>query len=310
MTLHWKPATLTTAGFLLLTGALLALTPSTALAQCGSQASSCKNCHEVQAQLPVNAQGDWHISHAFGDFCQFCHAGNVQATEAELAHQGMVSPLADPQASCSSCHPTDARDLAVVYGTALGVEVGSGGSAVSEATAAPTDAPAAGPDAPGEPPAAEIVDYNAQYAETAEERPVNPGNLILAGVIGTIALGGGGYILRRERQRGGLLRASRAIKPEAGSLTEADRPATASPAEALRPVAEPAPAPSAEPEPLFTALAALDTPGRQALAQLLRDPQTASDLLRRLARLDPEVLRTLRSLDRETRALLLALTSD
>ena len=48
-----------------------------AQAQCGSQASSCKNCHEVQAQAPVNTDGTgWHQSHAFGDFCYICHAGN------------------------------------------------------------------------------------------------------------------------------------------------------------------------------------------------------------------------------------------
>jgi hypothetical protein len=55
---------------------------------------------------------------------------------------------------------------------------------------------------------------------------------------------------------------------------------------------------------------ALDPLGRRALEKLLRDPQAASDLLQRLARLDPEMVRGLRGLDRETRALLLALTSD
>ena len=67
--------------------------PRQADAQCGSSASSCKNCHEVQGEYPVNASGDWHISHAFGDFCEFCHAGNVQATEMEAAHTGMVLSL-------------------------------------------------------------------------------------------------------------------------------------------------------------------------------------------------------------------------
>jgi hypothetical protein len=61
---------------------------------------------------------------------------------------------------------------------------------------------------------------------------------------------------------------------------------------------------------MLLAIAALDPLGRRSLGQLLRDPATASDLLRRLARLDPEVVRTVRGLDRETRALLLALTSD
>ena len=34
--------------------------------------------------MPVANNGDWHKVHAFGDFCEFCHAGNVQATAGEL----------------------------------------------------------------------------------------------------------------------------------------------------------------------------------------------------------------------------------
>ena len=45
------------------------------LAQCGSQASSCKNCHEVKGENAVNAKGDWHISHAFGDFLRVLPCG-------------------------------------------------------------------------------------------------------------------------------------------------------------------------------------------------------------------------------------------
>jgi hypothetical protein len=57
-------------------------------------------------------------------------------------------------------------------------------------------------------------------------------------------------------------------------------------------------------------LQALDPAGRRALGQLLQDAETASDLFRRLARLDPNMLRTLRSLDQNTRELLLALSKD
>ena len=39
--------------------ALIAAQP--AQAQCGSQASSCKNCHETQGKMPVNNDGTgWH----------------------------------------------------------------------------------------------------------------------------------------------------------------------------------------------------------------------------------------------------------
>jgi len=61
---------------------------------------------------------------------------------------------------------------------------------------------------------------------------------------------------------------------------------------------------------LLAAIAALDPVGRNGLEQLLRDPGAASALLRRLASLDPELIRVVRGLDRETRALLLALTSE
>src|SRR5512135_3385000 len=84
------------------------ITATPAKAQCGSQASSCKNCHEVQGQKPVNNDGTpWHTSHAFGDFCYICHGGNQQATDETAAHTGMVPPLSDIKASCASCHPND-----------------------------------------------------------------------------------------------------------------------------------------------------------------------------------------------------------
>jgi hypothetical protein len=288
----WKPILLASTGVLLLAGALLVLTPSPADAQCGSQASSCKNCHEVQAQDPVNSEGDWHVSHAFGDFCEFCHAGNVQAPEADLAHQGMVAPLADPAASCSACHPADARDLAVVYGATLGIEVGAGGGQAPAAS--PTDSPttAAPADTSGvssEPAAAEMIDYNALYAETVEgRRPISTGNLILGILIAALVLGGGGYVAWNERRR--------RVRP-------------ASTLEASLPMPE-ATTPPEEPGSLLEAIAALDPLGRRALEQLLHDPANASAFLKRWARLDPELIRTLRGLDRETRALLLALTSD
>src|SRR5512140_3993159 len=96
-------------------------------AQCGSQASSCKNCHEVQGKHPVNADGTgWHQSHAFGDFCYICHGGNNQATDETAAHAGMVSPLSDVQAACAQCHPNDLQARADVYAKVLGQPVGMG----------------------------------------------------------------------------------------------------------------------------------------------------------------------------------------
>jgi hypothetical protein len=287
MSASWKAAALSSAGVLALAGVMLLISPAPAEAQCGSSASSCKNCHEVQAQDPVNADGDWHVSHAFGDFCEFCHGGNVQAVDAEAAHQGMVEPLADPKTSCGACHPSDAHDLAVTYGVTLGVAVGAG----QLPAAAPSDAPAAATVASTATaiPAAELVDYNAIYAETAGGPTPIGGDAILGVLIAALVVGGGGYVFWNERRR----RARLSGAAEAAAVTSA---------------AERTPA--AEPVSLADAIAALDPSGRRALEQILRDPQTASEMLRRLARLDPDLIRTLRALDGETRALLLALTSD
>ncbi len=121
-------------GVLLVTGSVFLMTATPAKAQCGSQASSCKNCHETQAQDPVNNDGTtWHTQHAFGDFCYLCHAGNNQATDKVVSHTGMVAPLADIDASCKSCHPTDTLALAQTYATTLGQQVGTGGSGASHA---------------------------------------------------------------------------------------------------------------------------------------------------------------------------------
>ncbi len=114
--------------FLALAPLSLFLTSRPAEAQCGSSASSCKNCHEVQGQDPVSNNGEWHVAHAFGDFCEFCHAGNVQAKSQDEAHIGLVDPLIDVKASCQSCHPQDYQDKAQVYATVLGVTLGSGGT--------------------------------------------------------------------------------------------------------------------------------------------------------------------------------------
>ena len=182
---------------------ILLTTATPARAQCGSQASSCKNCHETQAQKPVNADGTgWHQSHAFGDFCYICHAGNNQATDKAAAHEGMVAPLADVKASCQQCHVADLDARAKVYADKLGVAVGSGAAA-----------PASGGDAAAAPSTASnqtcnqlvvddpnAVDYAANYNEIVLGRkPINWGNMILIGMIGLMLVGGGGFVILREK---------------------------------------------------------------------------------------------------------------
>jgi hypothetical protein len=214
-----------TAGLLILIvcGIALAL-PQPAKAQCGSQASSCKNCHEVQAKDPVNTDGTgWHQSHAFGDFCYICHAGNNQATDKDAAHAGMVAPLADVQAACQQCHPNDLDARAQVYAVALGVKVGMGASSAPAATtvAAPTATPSApvqGAYVPPAPVAASntsgLVDYVQRYNQNAlDQQPTNWGNVILLFLIAAMAIGGGFLIITHE----GLIRVSfKDTKPVAG----------------------------------------------------------------------------------------------
>ena len=201
---------------LIVAGIALAFTQP-AHAQCGSQASSCKNCHEVQGQDPVNNDGKpWHTSHAFGDFCYICHAGNQQATDKVAAHTGMVSPLSDIKASCAQCHPNDLQARAQVYASILGVDISAGGSTSSSPTTASTatPAPAGQSSAPSSPASAaavapvatldandpNLVDYVKRYDENVLGiRPTNWGNVILMVMIGLLLVGGGGFVITREK---------------------------------------------------------------------------------------------------------------
>lgn len=217
--------------FLLFLGSLFAILLAAVAveAQCGSEASSCKNCHEVQAQDPVNNDGTgWHESHAFGDFCYICHAGNQQATDKDAAHVGLEPPLADIKASCQSCHPNDLNERADVYAKALGVEIGAR-TAVTATPATTTSDTAASDATAVVAPAAEttsvtttdqaevcppgskdlavddpnLIDYVQHYNQVVRgETPVNWGDLTLVGLIVLVVLGGGGFVIINEARRG------------------------------------------------------------------------------------------------------------
>jgi cytochrome c553 len=185
---------------------LLSATPASA--QCGSQASSCKNCHEVQGKDPVNADGTgWHQSHSFGDFCYICHAGNQQATDEATAHQGMVDPLSDVEAACQQCHVADLQERAQVYADTLGVDVGTGSTGAeqpvapatsSESTIEETSAPAAVPAVDYNDP--NLVNYSQDYdQQVLGKYPTNWGNVILIIMIVMLLLGGGYLVLTREK---------------------------------------------------------------------------------------------------------------
>ena len=190
-------------GILLVVASVFLMTATPAKAQCGSQASSCKNCHETQAQKPVNTDGTaWHTQHNFGDVCYLCHAGNNQATDKVAAHTGMVAPLADINASCKSCHPSDTQAKAQIYATTLGQQIGTGASATAAATSQPASstAPITTEAAPAVVvPAADMVDYSQRYDAVAlGKTPTNIGNIILIVILALIVLGGGFFVLKRE----------------------------------------------------------------------------------------------------------------
>jgi hypothetical protein len=180
------------------------------LAQCGSQASSCKNCHEVKGEDPVNSNGEWHTAHAFGDFCEFCHGGNVQATDEATAHQGLVAPLDDIKTNCSSCHADDYQTRAKTYATALGVTIGAsdGGStpppadsaASSNTATQPTQQVAQQAPAPAATPTyAEVTDYVAAY-RAANPLPPSTGTIFTGLMLGLTVVGGGAFVYWNEKR--------------------------------------------------------------------------------------------------------------
>jgi hypothetical protein len=274
-------------GLLILASAFVISVPS-ADAQCGSQASSCKNCHEVQGQMPVNDKGDWHISHAFGDFCEFCHAGNVQATDQDTAHADMVDPLLDLQASCGACHPQDLQDRAQVYAAVLGTTLTSASASTGQGQTfdassteneevshhvdvASLEASNMVIDDPN------VVDYVERYKrEVLGIRPINYGNIILGFLIAFVGLGGGAFVIRNEHRL--------ADKKEEENLAFQDD---------VKSMAE--------------VILALSPSAHQALNRVLSDPDKADALLSSLSQIDPDLVHQIRDLENETLALLLIL---
>ena len=279
------------------------------LAQCGSQASSCKNCHEVKGEDPVNAKGDWHISHAFGDFCEFCHAGNVQAPDKAAAHEGLIDPFGDVQANCSSCHADDFQAKAEKYATALGVTIGasttkppaaSSGSGSSQPSSQPPaqqpPAPAAQETAPKPaivlPPQAEIVDYT-QPAST-----VNTGNVIAALLLIVTVVGGGAFVYWNEKRLRKAKAAAAAVA--AGAVAQAAGEDATTSIDQLPP----------EVVKLLPTLKQLDPRTLKALRIILSDRKRGEDLLQSLSVINFAVLDEMKRLDKKELSLLLALAAE
>ena len=278
-------------------------------AQCGSQASSCKNCHEVKAADPVNAKGDWHISHAFGDFCEFCHAGNVTATDKAAAHEGMVTPLGDVKANCSSCHADDYQTRAEKYATALGVTVGASdtkppaASSGSGSTQPPAQQPPAQPAQEAAPKPAmvlpattgktEIVNYN-QPANS-----VNMGNVIVALLLIVTVVGGGAFVYWNEKR----LRKAKLVVAVGAVVSAA---AQSGAEEAATSFAQLSP----EVVKLLPTLKQLDPRTVKALRIILADRKRGEDLLQTLSVINFAVLDEMKRLDKKELSLLLALAAE
>lgn len=288
---------------LLLAGSLLLLPASNVNAQCGSQASSCKNCHETQGQKPVNNDGTaWHTEHQQIDACVNCHAGNPQSMDKTASHTGMVPWESDVKAGCFSCHPDDYMAKAQIYATTLGVTLGGGapGTAATQPAATSnvpvtTTAPAAaGPASgivvsePGE------IDYTKQYNETVlGQRTINWGNVIVVVIILAIALGGGTFVYWNERRLRGL----KGFFPQSLFPNKVAQTAEAPVVEGY----------SIEVTALLPLIARLNPVGLHALKHILQEPEQANEMLHALAHLDPELVRRVQSLDKDSRALLMAL---
>jgi len=283
---------------ILMAGFFLLLPAMEATAQCGSQASSCKNCHETQGEDPVNADGTtWHTQHTQIDACVSCHAGNPQSTDKLQSHTGMVSWYSDVKAGCFACHPDNYILLAQEYATSLGVTLGEVSSAPTpdtpESTSVTTTTvetiPSGGGmviDQPG------TIDYVQQYNETVlGEHPINWGDVILVVMILSILLGGGVFVYWNERRRRGLkgFFTAKADKIPQGEVIPVVAGYTSEVTELL---------------PL---IAKLNPVGKHSLKRILSNPEQANEMLHTLSHLDPDLVKRVQELEKDSRALLMAI---
>jgi len=276
--------------------------PRPVAAQCGSSVSSCKDCHEVKKQDPVNTKGEWHTAHAFGDFCEFCHAGNVKGTDKASAHTGLIDPLSDVKGSCQSCHPNDYEARAAKFATVLGKPIGSGtaSAAAAPAAAAPVTA-AAGACAPTAPSGGQLIDLNKVYASASLPQSGNTGNFILAGLIAATALVFGGLVWHYERPlpRGvAAFRQLLATPASPAAVGEEGEPLAG--AFAGRP----------ELASLLPLLNTADPETVRALAHLLADRENGPRVIKAAGHLDSRVLAALGEADPKALAALLALAKE
>lgn len=126
----------------LLTAALLLLSLGRA-AQGAWEGNQCVACHEAE-RLPISLGHtfqEWHASvHARGGVgCEKCHGGDASATDAAVAHRGVL-PGSDPKslvgpmhivATCGGCHSIEAKAYATTVHAHQVEESGHGATCVT-----------------------------------------------------------------------------------------------------------------------------------------------------------------------------------
>jgi hypothetical protein len=289
-------------GTILVAGFFLFFPSREVNAQCGSQASSCKNCHETQGQDPVNNDGTaWHTEHAQIDACVSCHAGNPLSTDKTQAHSGMVPWDSDVKAGCASCHPDDYTQLAQGYATTLGVTLGAAGptqaATTPQATSVTTSTVGTISGGGGGMVVSEpgTIDYVQQYQQTVlGEHPINWGNVIVVLLLIAIIFGGGTFVYWNERRLRGL----KGFFPFRAIPTAQ---------EGVIPVVE---GYSSEVTELLPLIAKLNPVGLHALKRILANPGQANEMLHAVSHLDPELVRRVQALDKDSRAMLMAVAGN
>jgi hypothetical protein len=303
----FKLLVLITIGLALPIMVLMATPQQDASAQCGSQASSCKNCHEVQGKDPVSNKGQWHIDHAANDYCEFCHAGNVQATDKDKAHVGMVKPGDNLKASCGGMCHQDYQARADKY-IAAGMMVGGGaaqppaassGGQTPAATASAQPAAPAAQSKPAAPPPSggQVVDFN-QPKPNLEANPstVNVGNIVLGVLVVLMLIVGVAIVFAGE---GGLQKLTAWQAQPAVASAYRSTPLPDNWADLVK----------AKPElaEVLPMLARADSRTIKAIARVLSDPSHGDEALQALGKIDLKLIEDVRKLGPRERELLLAL---
>jgi hypothetical protein len=97
-----------------------AFSTSPASAQCDTPKSSCVSCHGTGNH--VTGMGEWNSVHVNQDMCIYCHGGNGNTMDENLAHEGIVAqPLSNIYTDCHSCHPSDYIERSAKFAATLNV---------------------------------------------------------------------------------------------------------------------------------------------------------------------------------------------